>query len=58
VINFEKLGSAMSISTFVRHLFHSPILRLAIITLIALAYSTPTFCGEIHDGFAKGQGAA
>jgi ankyrin repeat protein len=44
----------MNINAFLRRLFHSPILRLVIITLMALACSTSAFCGEIHDAAAVG----
>ena len=33
---------------------HSPIPRLAIVMLIALACSAPTFCGEIHEAAKAG----
>jgi ankyrin repeat protein len=39
----------MNIRAFLRRLSHSLITRLAIVTLIAPACSTPVFCGEIHD---------
>jgi ankyrin repeat protein len=44
----------MSIRTFFNHFFHFPIPRLAIVTLIALACSTPAFCGEIHEAAKAG----
>src|SRR5271170_90848 len=33
---------------------HSPITRLAAITLVALAWSSIAFCGEIHDAAQSG----
>jgi ankyrin repeat protein len=42
-----------NIQSFVSRLCHSPISRLAAIVLVALAWSSPAFCGEIHDA-AKG----
>jgi hypothetical protein len=44
----------MKISYFLRRLLHSPIPRLAIVTLITLAWSIPAFCGEIHDAVKVG----
>ena len=44
----------MNITTFLSRLFRSPIPRVAIVTLIALACSTLAFCGEIHDAAKAG----
>jgi ankyrin repeat protein len=44
----------MKITSFLSRLSHSPISLLAIVTLIALACSTPAFCGEIHVAVTDG----
>ena len=44
----------MNIKTFLRRLFHTPIPRLATVTLFALAWSSLAFCGEIHDAAKAG----
>jgi ankyrin repeat protein len=44
----------MKICSFLGGLFHSPISLLAIVTLIALAWSAPILCGEIHDAVEAG----
>jgi ankyrin repeat protein len=49
----------VTISSFLSHLFHSPVPRLAIVTLIALAWSTsacksPYSSGTIHDAAKAG----
>ena len=44
----------MNINTFLRRLFHSPIPRLATVTLFALTWSSLAFCGEIHDAAKAG----
>jgi hypothetical protein len=51
---YRKFGAAMSPNNFRGCLFHSQIPRLAIVTLIALAFSTPAFCCEIHDAIRTG----
>jgi ankyrin repeat protein len=53
-IIFRELEVAMNINGYFSRLFHSPIPRLAIVTLIALACCTPAFCGEIHDAAKTG----
>ena len=40
--------------TFLSRLCHSPIPRCAAVTLVALAWSSLAFCGEIHDAAAAG----
>jgi ankyrin repeat protein len=44
----------MKIDSFLNRFSHSPIPRLAIVMLIAMACSTPIFCGEIHDAAKAG----
>jgi ankyrin repeat protein len=44
----------MNIISFLSRLSHSPISRLAIVMLGALACSAPAFCGEIHDAAKAG----
>jgi ankyrin repeat protein len=44
----------MKIKSFLSRLSHPPISLLAIVTLIALAWSIPAFCGEIHDAAKAG----
>jgi ankyrin repeat protein len=44
----------MKIRSFLSRVFHSQISRFGIVMLIALAYSIPAFCGEIHDAARKG----
>ena len=44
----------MKISSFLGRLFHPTILRLASVTLFALAFSRLAFCGEIHDAVIQG----
>jgi hypothetical protein len=44
----------MNITNFHSRLFHFQIPRLGIVMLIALACSTPAFCGEIHDAAEAG----
>jgi ankyrin repeat protein len=39
---------------FFNRLHHSLILRLATVMLVALAWSSPAFCGEIHDAAQDG----
>ena len=39
---------------FYNRLRHSLILRLAAVMLVALAWSSPAFCGEIHDAAQDG----
>jgi ankyrin repeat protein len=44
----------MNINTFLRRLFHPPILLLPILTLIALAWNSLAVCGEIHEAARDG----
>jgi ankyrin repeat protein len=44
----------MTINFFLNRLFHSPIPRLATVTLFALTWSSFLFCGEIHDAAKQG----
>jgi uncharacterized protein len=44
----------MKMCSFRSQPFRFPIFCLAIVTLIALACSTPAFCGEIHDAAKTG----
>jgi len=41
-------------AVFFNRLRHSLILRLATVMLVALAWSSPAFCGEIHDAAQDG----
>jgi ankyrin repeat protein len=44
----------MKICLFLGWLHHSPIPRLAIVVLIALIFSAPSFCAEIHNAARDG----
>ena len=44
----------MRVSILFSELFHSRVPRLAIVTLIALVWSDPAFCREIHDAARDG----
>jgi ankyrin repeat protein len=44
----------MKVIVFLTRLFHSRILCLPIVVLIAMLYVTPVFCGEIHDAAKAG----
>jgi ankyrin repeat protein len=44
----------MNINSFLSRLSHSPIPRLAMVTLIVLACSTPALCGDIHEAVKAG----
>jgi hypothetical protein len=41
--------------TIFPRLFHFQISRIAAMSLIALAWSIPAFCGEIHEAVKKGE---
>jgi ankyrin repeat protein len=44
----------MNTHSFFSRLCHSPIPRVAAVTLVALAWSSLAFCGEVHDAAAGG----
>jgi hypothetical protein len=44
----------MKIRPFLDRLFHTPIARLVIVTLIAVAWSIPALCGEINRAAING----
>ncbi len=43
-----------SMRSFFRRLCRSRIPRLAVLALVALAWSSPAFCGEVHDAARNG----
>jgi len=47
-------GTMDKMDAFLNRLRHSPILRLTAVMLVALAWSSPAFCGEIHDAARDG----
>lgn len=44
----------MKIGSFIRHLFHSQVIRFATLLLIMPAWSSLACCGEIHDAVLAG----
>jgi hypothetical protein len=48
------MGSVMNVITFFVRLFHSRILYLTVVVLIAMVCVTPVLCGEIDDEVKAG----
>ena len=51
---FCGLEVSMNKPLFFSRFCHVPILRRAAVTLVALAWSSLAFCGEIHDAAKSG----
>ena len=52
--SFQTTGRTMNTHSFFSRLGHSPITRRAAVMLVALAWSSLAFCGEIHDAAKAG----